>query len=244
MGRANRFLAARVDVDRHRLSRPRRRRRRVRGQDCATPAIRCARRCSKRRRRPIRDFADGGCALLVTGGSQGARVMSDVVPAALALLSADERARLALVQQARGEDEARVRGGLAAARASPPRSPTFFTDLPARIAAAHLVDRPRRRLDRQRTRGDRPALDPGAVPARARSGPGRQRRPARAAGAARSCRRPSSRPSAGELAPALADRAARQASSPRRRARRRRALELADRGRQVSGAARKPSPSA
>lgn len=87
---------------------------------------------------PFPSLADGRLRLLVTGGSQGARVMSDVVPAALALLTAEERGRLVLVQQARGEDEARVRAAYAdlgfAAEVQP-----FFADLPMRIAAAHLV---------------------------------------------------------------------------------------------------------
>ena len=80
----------------------------------------------------------GTLRLLVTGGSQGARVMSEVVPAAIEQLDEGTRARLVIVQQARGEDEARVRDayarlGVAATVAS------FFTDLPARMAAAHLV---------------------------------------------------------------------------------------------------------
>lgn len=79
-----------------------------------------------------------GLRLLVTGGSQGARVMSDVVPAAIALLSPEQRARVTLVQQARGEDEARVRAAYEklgfAAEVAP-----FFSDLPRRIAQAHLV---------------------------------------------------------------------------------------------------------
>ena len=57
---------------------------------------------------PYPSFADGKLRLLVTGGSQGARVMSDVVPAAVELLSEEQRARLVIVQQARGEDLARV----------------------------------------------------------------------------------------------------------------------------------------
>lgn len=81
---------------------------------------------------------DQGLRILVTGGSQGARVMSDIVPAAIALLSSDQRARLSLVQQARGEDEARVRAAYDklgfAAEVAP-----FFSDLPQRIAEAHLV---------------------------------------------------------------------------------------------------------
>ncbi len=55
----------------------------------------------------------GTLNLLVTGGSQGARVMSDIVPAAIALLDAASRQRLRIVQQARGEDEARVRDAYA-----------------------------------------------------------------------------------------------------------------------------------
>jgi UDP-N-acetylglucosamine--N-acetylmuramyl-(pentapeptide) pyrophosphoryl-undecaprenol N-acetylglucosamine transferase len=76
--------------------------------------------------------------VLVTGGSQGARVMSDVVPSAVALLTPEERARLSLVQQARGEDETRVRDAYAKLGFSVEVAP-FFADLPARIAASHLV---------------------------------------------------------------------------------------------------------
>lgn len=84
-------------------------------------------------------YPDGAnLRLLVTGGSQGARVMSDVVPAAIALLSPEERARVSLTQQARGEDEARVREAYARIDFAAEIAP-FFTDLPARIAGAHLV---------------------------------------------------------------------------------------------------------
>ena len=82
--------------------------------------------------------ADGLLRLLVFGGSQGAKVMSDVVPPAIEQLDMGLRTRLLLAQQAREEDLQRVRGtyerlGVAAEVAS------FFSDLPARIAAAHLV---------------------------------------------------------------------------------------------------------
>ena len=87
---------------------------------------------------PYPSLADGRLKILVTGGSQGARVMADVVPAALALLSQSERGRLKLTQQARGEDLARV--AAACARIEfPVDVAEFFPDLPARIAAAHLV---------------------------------------------------------------------------------------------------------
>lgn len=81
---------------------------------------------------------DEALRILVTGGSQGARVMSDVVPAALALLTGEERARIRLTQQARGEDEARVKDAYAKLGFAADVAP-FFADLPARIAGSHLV---------------------------------------------------------------------------------------------------------
>ncbi|RVU15152.1 UDP-N-acetylglucosamine--N-acetylmuramyl-(pentapeptide) pyrophosphoryl-undecaprenol N-acetylglucosamine transferase [Methylobacterium oryzihabitans] len=83
--------------------------------------------------------AESPLELLAFGGSQGARVMSDVVPDAVLRLPKSLRARLTVIQQARAEDLARVqdiygRAGLAAFAAAP-----FFKDLPAKMAAAHLV---------------------------------------------------------------------------------------------------------
>ena len=82
--------------------------------------------------------AAGPLKLLVFGGSQGARVMADVVPEAIGRLEDGLRARLAVVQQAREEDLPRVREtyarvGVAAEAAA------FFTNLPERMAGAHLV---------------------------------------------------------------------------------------------------------
>ena len=81
---------------------------------------------------------DGKLNLLVFGGSQGARVMSEIVPAAVGQLDAGLGMRLNIVQQCRAEDLDAVRAtyarlGVAAEVAS------FFVDLPARIAASHLV---------------------------------------------------------------------------------------------------------
>ncbi len=76
--------------------------------------------------------------LVVFGGSQGARVMSEIVPGALGQLDEKFRARLEVVQQSREEDLAEaqsiyrrlnIKSDLAA----------FFSDLPAKIAASHLV---------------------------------------------------------------------------------------------------------
>ena len=80
----------------------------------------------------------GDIRLCVFGGSLGARVFSDLVPAALALLPAALRSRIALSQQCRPEDLERVEGfyrdlGLRAEIRS------FFDDIPDRLAAAHLV---------------------------------------------------------------------------------------------------------
>jgi UDP-N-acetylglucosamine--N-acetylmuramyl-(pentapeptide) pyrophosphoryl-undecaprenol N-acetylglucosamine transferase len=76
--------------------------------------------------------------LLIFGGSQGARIMAEIVPVAIGLLEPGLRARLAIVQQSRAEDLDRVRnayGSLAIAVEIAP----FFRDLPARIAASHLI---------------------------------------------------------------------------------------------------------
>ena len=82
--------------------------------------------------------ANGPIRLLVFGGSQGARVMSEVVPAALARLPGDIRDRLRVVQQARPEDIARVRAVYMNAGIEAELN-AFFDDMPERIAAAHLV---------------------------------------------------------------------------------------------------------
>jgi len=81
---------------------------------------------------------EGRFRLLVSGGSQGARVMSDVVPPALANLPQPMLTRLSVVQQARSEDAARVRGIYERAGIEAEVQP-FFADLPERLAQAHLV---------------------------------------------------------------------------------------------------------
>ncbi|MFC0409196.1 undecaprenyldiphospho-muramoylpentapeptide beta-N-acetylglucosaminyltransferase [Roseomonas elaeocarpi] len=76
--------------------------------------------------------------LLVLGGSLGARVFSDVVPAALALIPAPLRARLRVTQQCRAEDLDRVRAAYADAGVRAELAP-FFADVAALYSAAHLV---------------------------------------------------------------------------------------------------------
>jgi UDP-N-acetylglucosamine--N-acetylmuramyl-(pentapeptide) pyrophosphoryl-undecaprenol N-acetylglucosamine transferase len=78
--------------------------------------------------------------ILVIGGSQGARVFSEVLPAALANLPAEVRGRLRLVQQARVEDLELARRAYAhAGMAEAVELSPFFNDIPERMAAAHLV---------------------------------------------------------------------------------------------------------
>ncbi len=80
----------------------------------------------------------GELHLLVFGGSQGAHVMAEIVPPAVAQLSADVRARLTIVQQARAEDLDAVKATYAKLGVRAECAP-FFSDLPARMAAAHLI---------------------------------------------------------------------------------------------------------
>lgn len=82
--------------------------------------------------------ADGPVRLLVFGGSQGARILSEAVPSALSALPKAFQQRLQVVQQCRPDDLARaeqvyVQAGIAADLR------TFIDDMPDRIAAAHLV---------------------------------------------------------------------------------------------------------
>src|SRR5262249_41068247 len=64
--------------------------------------------------------------------------MADIVPPAVERLAPQLQARLAVVQQARVEDLARVTGIYARAKVAAEVAP-FFADLPARIASSHMV---------------------------------------------------------------------------------------------------------
>jgi UDP-N-acetylglucosamine--N-acetylmuramyl-(pentapeptide) pyrophosphoryl-undecaprenol N-acetylglucosamine transferase len=81
---------------------------------------------------------EGSINLLVVGGSQGARVMTEIVPAAVQRLDAGLRQRLNIVQQAREDDLAWARAAYAAAGVQAEVA-SFFKDLPQRISNAHLV---------------------------------------------------------------------------------------------------------
>ncbi|HEX3675851.1 MAG TPA: undecaprenyldiphospho-muramoylpentapeptide beta-N-acetylglucosaminyltransferase [Sphingomicrobium sp.] len=76
--------------------------------------------------------------ILVTGGSQGASILSDVVPRGLGLLDPSLRRRLQVVQQCRPEDIERVRNQYAELQI-PAELMTYIEDMPEKLADAHLV---------------------------------------------------------------------------------------------------------
>jgi UDP-N-acetylglucosamine--N-acetylmuramyl-(pentapeptide) pyrophosphoryl-undecaprenol N-acetylglucosamine transferase len=80
---------------------------------------------------------DGPVRLLVLGGSQGARVFSQVVPQALALMPDHLRRRLIITQQCRKEDIENARAAFAGVGVEAELS-TFFRDVPERLSQAHL----------------------------------------------------------------------------------------------------------
>ncbi len=76
--------------------------------------------------------------ILVMGGSQGARVLSDIIPKAIKSLPRSLRDRIALTQQCRPEDLDRVKNFYAEANIRAELS-SFFKDIPERMAKAHLI---------------------------------------------------------------------------------------------------------
>lgn len=81
--------------------------------------------------------ADGLLRVLVTGGSQGASVLSEVVPDGLAMLPPALRSRLQVTQQCRPEDIEAVRARYAT-HDIPAELGTYFENMAERLADAHL----------------------------------------------------------------------------------------------------------
>jgi UDP-N-acetylglucosamine--N-acetylmuramyl-(pentapeptide) pyrophosphoryl-undecaprenol N-acetylglucosamine transferase len=136
MGRANRLLA-----------------RGVTAVACAFPTLQKAPARVQARavvvgnpvRPEIRALADrpyeppkGEFRLLVTGGSQGARLLSELVPAAIAALPEPVRLKLKVQQQTRKESLESARKTYANAMVQAEIAP-FFRDMAGRLASAHLV---------------------------------------------------------------------------------------------------------
>jgi UDP-N-acetylglucosamine--N-acetylmuramyl-(pentapeptide) pyrophosphoryl-undecaprenol N-acetylglucosamine transferase len=138
MGRANRFLAPRVSAiatgfaDVAKMKPDWRNKATLTGNPVRPAVIAAA-------GKPFIGPGDAGMVrLVVFGGSQGAQVMSQIVPAAVARFGSAVRARLAVTQQARPEDVESVRATYARLDVIADVAP-FFADLPMRIAQAHLV---------------------------------------------------------------------------------------------------------
>ena len=138
MGRANRFLARRVSAIATGFPEARGipqgiAARIVHTGNPVRPAV------LEAARMPFPPALKGGkLRLLVFGGSQGARVMGDVVPAAVERLPKDLLPQLVLTQQAREEDALRVMKTYARIIGHAEVQP-FFKDLPKRMAESHLV---------------------------------------------------------------------------------------------------------
>lgn len=138
LGRANRLLApraARIAAGFSELGgvRPADRARIIVTGNPVRPAIAALRNA------PYRvPAADAAFDLLILGGSQGARVLSEVVPAAFAALPEALRRRLRVTQQARAEDLEAVRAAHRASGVAAELAP-FFADVPERLARAQLV---------------------------------------------------------------------------------------------------------
>ncbi len=76
--------------------------------------------------------------LLVFGGSQGAQFFGEFMPKVFAVMTPDERQAMVVTQQVRPENMSEVKALYAGLDVTSELQP-FFMDMPARIAAAHLV---------------------------------------------------------------------------------------------------------
>ncbi len=134
LGRVNQFFAAKVDT-----------------VACGTwPTILPAGVTGEHTGNPVRsavmDRAAAGyippgdypMSLVIIGGSQGARILSDIVPAAIAQLPEALLTRLRIAHQARAEDVPRVTDAYQQAGVRAEVEP-FFTDIPRRLSEAQLV---------------------------------------------------------------------------------------------------------
>ena len=138
LGRANRFLAndavviatAYAEVDRLKS------RHRDKSVLVGNPVREEIARLGEEPFPPFDEFAP--FKILVTGGSQGASVLSTVVPEGLGMLSPSLRMRLQVMQQCRPDDIEAVRAHYAKL-GIPAELTTYLEDMPARLAEAHLV---------------------------------------------------------------------------------------------------------
>lgn len=137
LGRVNRFLAGRVDAiatsyrEVERLKHKHQPKVHLVGNPIRSEVL-------DLRDQPFPAFtADGLLRVLVTGGSQGAGILSQVVPDGLAMLPAALRSRLQVTQQCRPEDIEQVRARYAS-HGIPAELGTYFENMAERLADAHL----------------------------------------------------------------------------------------------------------
>lgn len=91
------------------------------------------------RDQPYPELAEDGIfRVLVTGGSQGASILSRVVPEGLGMLPEHFRRRLQVTQQCRAEDIEQVRARYAGL-GIPADLATYITDMPDKLAWSHLI---------------------------------------------------------------------------------------------------------
>lgn len=138
LGRANRLLASRADAIA--VSFPESRGIPAQSQNKVTHTGMPVRDNVLRvRGTPYPSFTDNGpLNVLVLGGSQGARILSDVIPDAIGRIQGPVRERLRITQQCRPEDLARVKARYKALNIDAELS-DFFSDVPERLAETHLV---------------------------------------------------------------------------------------------------------
>lgn len=137
LGRVNRFLAGRVDAIATSYREVERLKHKLQGKvHLVGNPIRSE--VLELRDQPFPAFtADGLLRVLVTGGSQGAGILSQVVPDGLAMLPAALRSRLQVTQQCRPEDIEQVRQRYAS-HGIPAELGTYFENMAERLADAHL----------------------------------------------------------------------------------------------------------
>jgi len=135
LGRANRLLAGRVSL----IATSFEKTDGIAGADtltCGNPVRAAIAALSGEAYAPAE--ADSPFRLFVFGGSQGARVLGEVVPEALAKLPETQRRRMQVTQQCRPDDIDRVRARFEALDVEAEVA-TFFDDMHVTLGRAHLV---------------------------------------------------------------------------------------------------------
>jgi UDP-N-acetylglucosamine--N-acetylmuramyl-(pentapeptide) pyrophosphoryl-undecaprenol N-acetylglucosamine transferase len=138
LGRVNRLVARRVDAIATSYERTERLPERLMGKThLVGNPVREAVLALRTRPYPLLE-EDGIFRILVTGGSQGASILSKVVPAGLAMLPPAFRRRLQVTHQARIEDIDAARALYAEHQIAADLA-TYLPDMPEQLAWAHLV---------------------------------------------------------------------------------------------------------